>query len=334
MEQYRVCTLDGGPMEPEDTATGRALRGEMVKDLRYRVTAPGGPEKVITVSSSPVRGSDGRVLGATTIFRDITDQYEFEQHRQELFEREHHIADMLQQALIPPQIPREIGGFRIGVRYQPALREAEVGGDFYDVFDLGDCKLAVLIGDVVGKGLAAAMRVAAARHAIRSYAFIDPRPSHVLTLANEALCKDSADASGMLTAFFAVIDTATGRVAYTSAGHEPPLVCRASGTIEELWFAGMPLGVDGSSTYTEAGTTLTPGDTLVIVTDGITEARTSGTVLFEKKGMIEYLSHHPLDSPDDAASGLLVAATEHAGGELQDDAAVVVVRLESESAVN
>ncbi len=126
---------------------------------------------------------------------------------------------MLQDALVPPNVPTEIGSFRIGVRYQPALKEAEVGGDFYDVFELGRGKIGVLIGDVAGKGLAAAIRVAAARYAVRSYAFIDPRPSHVVTLANETLCKDTDDACNILTAFFAVVDTTTGRVSYTSAGH-------------------------------------------------------------------------------------------------------------------
>lgn len=332
VEQYRISWLDGTPMTPEETASSRALRGEVVRDLRYRMTTPAGQDKVISVSSSPVRASDGRVIGAATIFRDITSEHELEQQRQEIFEREHRIAETLQQALIPPRVPMQIGNFKIGVRYQPALHEAEVGGDFYDVFEPGRGKLAVLIGDVVGKGLAAAMRVAGARHAIRSYAFIDPRPAHVMTLANVALCQDNIDVSGMLTAFFAVIDTTTGTVTYTSAGHEPPLVCRASGRIEELWFAGVPLGIDESSTYTEETIVLTPGDTMVIVTDGVTEARAPGPVLFEKKGVIEYLADHAFGPPDETASGLLAAASAHAGGRLQDDAVVVVVRLEHEPA--
>jgi|GEM_PF-2405189 len=320
--------LDGTPMPVEETAADRALRGEVVSDARCVVPSEEQANRVLSFNSSPVRAADGNVVGAVVVFRDITEQVEFERQKDELFEREHRIAQMLQQALIPPQVPAEVGGFRIGVRYQPALREAEVGGDFYDVFELGNDRLAVLIGDVAGKGLAAAMRVAAARHAIRSYAFIDPRPAHVLTLANEALCKDNTDPHSMLTAFFAVIDTATGKMAYTSAGHEPPLLCHASGVIDELWFAGMPLGVEASSTYSEAAATLVPGDTLVIVTDGITEARATGPVLFEKKGMIEFLSTDAADSPSSTASGLLDAATKHAGGHLQDDAAVVVVRLE------
>ena len=101
-------------------------------------------------------------------------------------------------------------GYKFAVKYRPALREAEIGGDFYDIFDLGDNRIAVVIGDVAGKGLAAAIRVASARHAIRSYAYIDPRPARVMTLANEALCRDTTDVSQILTAFYAVLDPELG----------------------------------------------------------------------------------------------------------------------------
>ena len=89
----------------------------------------------------------------------------------------------------------------------------------------------------------------------------------------------------------------------------------------------MPLGVFQSTVYTEHSIDLSPGDSVVIVTDGITEARAPGTVLFRKKGVVEYLSNNMTASPDETAGGLLEMATAHAGGQLQDDAAVVVIRL-------
>ena len=323
----QAFTLDGTPMPPEQTAGNRALRGELVKDFRYVTVTPHGDTVVLSASASPVFDGQGHVTGATFTFRDQADRVAFEDERQRLADREHHIAEVLQQALIPPNVPNEFGGLGIGVRYQAALNEAEVGGDFYDVIDLGDGKVGVLIGDVAGKGLPAAIRVAAARYSIRSYAFIDPRPSHVLTLANEALCKDSQDDVSMLTAFFGLIDTATGRMTYATAGHEPALVCRASGAITELQSGEMPLGIFEATAYTEHSIDLAQGDSVVIVTDGITEARAPGTVLFRKKGVVEYLSNNMSASPDKTAGGLLEVATMHAGGQLQDDAAVVVIRL-------
>jgi len=323
----RASRLDGSPMPIEKTSSYMALQGTPVTDELCVISSPERGDRVVSFSSSPVRGPGGRVLGAATVLRDVTDQVEFERQKDELYAREHHIAEMLQQALIPPDVPKEFGGLAIGVRYQAALNEAEVGGDFYDVFELGGGNVGVLIGDVAGKGLRAAMRVAAARYSVRSYAFIDPRPSHVMILANEALCKDSQDEVNMLTAFFAVVDTATGRMTYATAGHEPALVCSASGAIRELETGEMPLGIFESTVYIEHCVDLAPGDSVVIVTDGITEARAPGTILFKKKGIIEYLSNNMASSPDETAGGLLAMATAHAGGQLQDDAAVVVLRL-------
>lgn len=327
-KQINISTLDKQPVSVDQYPSRRALRGETFRENRYIAASPWA-EVLVSITGAPVCDSNGTVIGATVVWRDISEQIAFEEKQQELYQREHHIAEVLQQALIPPKYPKSVGGFKIGVSYRPALMEAEIGGDFFDVFELGNKKIGVLIGDVVGKGLAAAIRVAAARYSVRSYAFINPRPSHVMTLANEALCKDPGDESGMLTAFFAVIDTLTGRVVYASAGHEPPLVCRASGSIEELKLGGLPLGVSITTTYDEQSIDLTQGDTIVMVTDGITEARAPGMVLFEKKGMVEYLTNNTEASPDETASGLVEAAANHAGGRLQDDVAVIVITLEA-----
>lgn len=365
LEKYRVLAerardimlfvgLDGRIVEANDAAvraygyTHEEMLELAIFDLRAPTTSDITAEQIEEADSTGIlfdtvhRRKDGSVFPVevssrgtdiagqrvlVSIIRDITERRATEQQRAELYDREHHIAEVLQQALIPPYIPTEFGNLAVGVRYQAALNEAEVGGDFYDVFDLGKGRVGVLIGDVAGKGLPAAMRVAAARYSVRSYAFIDPRPSHVMTLANEALCKESEEEINMLTAFLAVIDTTTGMMTYTTAGHEPPVVCSASGKIRELESGEIPLGIMEAQFYTEHNWALQPGDSVVIVTDGITEARAPGTILFKKKGMIEYLSNNMTSCPDEMAEGLMARATAHAGGRLQDDAAVVVLRL-------
>jgi len=323
VEQYKICKLDGTAMKPEETASGRALRGETVKELRYKLTS-GVRDKIISVSSSPVRAADGTILGATTVFRDVTDQAEYERQKEELFDREHNIARVLQQAIMPQAVPAEILGYRFATKYRPALNEAEVGGDFYDVFELADNKIAVLIGDVVGKGLAAAIRVASARHAIRSYAYIDPWPEMVLTMANEALCRDTGDVSQILTAFFAILDIENGTFTCANAGHEPPIICCSHGDCEEIEIGGMPLGLMLGIAYEQSSRRLDPGDIVVMVTDGITEARAPGIVLFGKERLIEFVRQRRNTTLDEITTGILKAATMHAGGQLQDDAAVVV----------
>ena len=251
-------------------------------------------------------------------------RWQAEQEKEELLRREHHISEMLQQTLIPSVIPYVLKGISIAARYQSALQEAQVGGDFYDIFELGDNKLGVLIGDVAGKGLQAAIRVAAVRYSIRSYAYLDSRPGRVMTLANEALRQGNSDTESMLTAFFAIIDTADSTMTYANAGHEPPVVYNSPEDVEELVVTGPMLGILQDAVYSEETCRLNGGDTVVMFTDGITEAR-HGTILFEKSGVIEHLKKATNADPEEIAEALLNAATVYAGGSLQDDAAIVVL---------
>jgi PAS domain S-box-containing protein len=261
--------------------------------------------------------------------QDITDRVDFERQKEELYEREHHIADVLQKALVPDTV-YDIPGCDIAVRYEAALKEAEVGGDFYDIFDLGDNKIGLLIGDVAGKGLAAAIQVAAARHSVRSYAYIDPRPERVMTLANNALCKDPQQGITMLTAFFAVLDLELGVMTYANGGHETPVLRRSDGGVEELAVEGRALGVMADYEYPDRGVILTPGDLVTMVTDGVTEARPNSNDLFGLERMKSFLSGKRARSAAELADGLLAAAKTHAGGDLRDDAAILVFGLRKE----
>ena len=328
--RYQRYTLDGEPITVENAASSRAMRGETIRNLRYRAISPWGRQFVMSVSASPVRDREGRIIGATNVFRDVTDEVELDRKRQQVFEREHRISQMLQQALIPAQIPQTVNRLSIAARYRPGLKEAQVGGDFYDVFELGENKIGVVIGDVVGKGLQAAMRVAAARHSIRSYAFLDPSPSRVMTLTNEALCRGSMDVDNALSAFYAVVDTASGNMTYTSAGHEPPLVCNPQEGIKELGVGGPMLGIIQGGKYAELTRILRDGDNVVMYTDGISEARRDGSNLFEREGIATQLTGTCHSSPDEIAEALLNAATSHAEGKLQDDAAIVVLGFKKE----
>lgn len=273
----------------------------------------------------PRLSPSGEFLGFVGTSADITERKLVEQLQHEVLEREHHIAEVLQRAIIPPDVPSDILGYQVAVKYRPALREAEIGGDFYDVFEVGDNKLGVLIGDVAGKGLPAALRVASARYAIRSYAYLDPRPARVLKLANDALCAESEDMSQILTAFFAVLDPEAGVFTYASAGHEPPIVRCVSGECDELAASGLPLGLTPGVVYDQASRRLDPGDVVVMVTDGITEARSFGAELYGQERLMQFIRERTLESPGEIAEGLMQQATAHADGELQDDAAIVVI---------
>jgi len=292
-------------------------------DIEHRIVV-GDAVKWVHETAEIELDGHGELLGGFGTVQDITERVELDRDRQEVFEREHRIAEMLQQALMPTSIPEVIDGYIIAARYRPALREAQVGGDFYDVFKLGEAKIGITIGDVVGKGLAAAVRVVAARYAVRSYAFMDMSPALIMTLTNRALLREETNERNVLTAFFAILDLETNTVTYANAGHEPPLVRSSNGQISELGVTGPMLGIVDWD-YSENTFALEHGDSIVMFTDGITEARTRDCVLFEQEGVIAHLTRAADASPDQIAEAVLQAATLHAEGNLQDDVAIVVL---------
>lgn len=332
VSRFKRFNIEGDSLPFDETAVARAMLGEVVKDSQYKFITPWGFEIVLEISASPVTDSQGKIIGVVNIFRDVTKKVEFEKQQEEVLMRERKIADTLQQALIPPEVNYNISGCKVAVKYQPALLEAKIGGDFYDVFELSDGKIGILIGDVAGKGLPAAIRVAAVRYAIRSYAYLDSGPGKTLTLANEALSKESDNGHGMLTAIFAVLDAKAGTVTYAIGGHEPPFIRRTEGDLDEPELLGRALGVWAGYDYSEEIINLKYGDVVIMVTDGITEARPSTDKLYGREGIRHYLSENPDISLEQIPDGLLEAAKSHAGGNLQDDAAIVAFKFEDSGA--
>ncbi len=183
------------------------------------------------------------------------------------------------------------------------------------------------MGDVAGKGLLAAVRVATVRHSLRSYAFMGGRPSRVMTLLAEVLYRDVETENDTLTAFFATLDIPTCELRYTNAGHEPPLLMRSDGRTEYLAEGGPMFCGLTNSAYTEATLVLESGDTLVLVTDGITESRkVDHYEQFGPEGIERCLSENLGASAEEIASAILRGASEFAEGILRDDVVVLVVK--------
>jgi|GEM_PF-6035621 len=271
---------------------------------------------------SVVPGYEQTLERVLVSFIDVT-------HRAEMYNREHNIANILQRALLPAKIPH-IPGCDISVEYLPALEEAQVGGDFYDIFQLSNGKVGILIGDVIGKGLAAADRVAAARYTIRSYAYIDADPSRVLSLANNALCRERGNDiydSLMLAAFFAVLDVDGCSLEYASGGNEPPLLISADGTLQELNAEGHMMGIWRDHKYCKESCEIRPGDKILMMTDGIIEAKSASLQQFGPEGVVSYLSNNYKKSSKELTSGILQTTMMYAGGSLQDDAIIIAIAV-------
>lgn len=235
------------------------------------------------------------------------------------YEREHTIARTLQQASLG-EIPNRIGPLEISALYQPGVSDMEIGGDWFDAFSLFDGRVLVSIGDAAGKGLAASVIMSKMRQAVRAAAQVTSQPSDILDAADQALKLEAPDQ--FATAFVGIVDTAKNTLAYVSAGHPPPLVRHADGTVTELIAGGLPLGLrelDPDKNYHTI--TLPRGSLLVCFTDGLTES--TRDYLDGERRLRETLMHFAVAlSPNPAReiNDLMLAG----GG--RDDVAVLTVR--------
>ena len=240
-------------------------------------------------------------------------------------EREHAIAQQLQAALQPP-LPDHVLGLTVGSFTRPALDEASVGGDFYDLFPLDKELYALVIGDVSGKGLAAAQQLALIRNSLRTTLYLSRAPAKAADALNRIVTSHEL-LVGFVTAFVGVYDAGTGQITYCSCGHEPGLIRRAGGELEELETTGPPLGVAENADYRESSVTLSSGDTLLLYTDGISEAGPSRRELLGTGGLMGLLAALPRGLEAQAEAEALVAGVSaYTDGVFRDDVAVLLAR--------
>jgi serine phosphatase RsbU (regulator of sigma subunit) len=235
------------------------------------------------------------------------------------------IARVLQQALLPDSLPG-IQGFEIAAAYRPAGELNEVGGDFYDVFKCGEQRWMLVIGDVCGKGPAAASITALARHTLRAAAMFDQRPSAMLHALHRAL-RQSDTETQMCTVCLVVVDPPGAVVPLTVAlaGHPQPLLFGRDGKASPVGEPGTVLGVVDPIMLSEVQIDLHQGETLLLYTDGVSEAAPSDLI-----ATLE-LADLCMDAPEMSVEHVLKrfesAAVESAGGRPRDDIALLGLRL-------
>ena len=243
-----------------------------------------------------------------------------------LYERERRIADTLQEAILTP--PPPVRHVQTGYLYRPASTAANVGGDFYDVFPIGDTYAAIAVGDVSGKGIDAARLTSLLKDGIRAYAYEHSSPAAIVQQLNDLVWRSST-VELFATVFLGVLDLLTGELHYCAAGHPPPHLMR-SDTVERLREPRSGIvGAFPNARFEEDQVVLRAGDTLVLYTDGITEAR-AGAEMFGEKRVSETLDALRDVRLQEIPEGLADAASEFAGGSLRDDTVVLCVRFSPE----
>jgi PAS domain S-box-containing protein len=244
-----------------------------------------------------------------------------------LYEERSYIARTLQQSLLPPHLP-EIPGIELAGLYRPVGEGNEVGGDFYDIFEIGDASWAVVIGDVCGKGANAAALTALVRYTIRAIATADKLPSEILEQTNDAILRQRSDNRFSTVAYARVWKTPAGvRVEFASGGHPLPVAVRSGGGAEVLGEPGTLLGVVADPAIYDAAVDLGPGDSLVFYTDGVTEAGAPHR-LMDHDDLIAVIERCERGGASHIAACLENEAVELSGGEPGDDIAIVALHVE------
>ncbi|MEV5607263.1 SpoIIE family protein phosphatase [Streptomyces sp. NPDC052225] len=243
----------------------QVLRSAKPRTVKSR-KAPGG--RSYTVTCTPLETAEGP--GVLIFAADVTDHAEAVERLRTSEREQRETAVTLQRSLLPQEL-EEPDDLRIAATYQPGGTEAAVGGDWYDVITLGGGRTALVIGDVMGRGVRAAAVMGQLRTAVRAYARLDLPPHEVLQLLDGLATE--IDPHQIATCVYAVHDPNEGRLVYASAGHLPILVRDENGTIHRAEEpTGPPLGT-GGWLHTSGSVPLGPGSTAVMYTDGLVERR-------------------------------------------------------------
>ncbi|MBC7806311.1 MAG: SpoIIE family protein phosphatase [Akkermansiaceae bacterium] len=243
------------------------------------------------------------------------------------YAHEKNIAETLQRSMLLRPKSDQFPGWTVEATYDSAWAEAEVGGDFFDVFGLAGGSVALVVGDVAGKGLRAATRTAEAKYALRVYLRETASPAEAVSRLNTFLCETTMnETDDTFVALTVVVVDQDGATRATLAGSEAPLVRRADGGIEVISAGGMPVGVMASAEYSEETFQLGSGDLILILTDGITEAR-QRREFFGTEGVERVLREvGALPSLMDIAGTVVSEARAFANGTLRDDVCLLLAR--------
>ncbi len=235
----------------------------------------------------------------------------------------------IQQGLLPRELP-QIEGFTVAGAWQPART---VGGDYYDVFKLTETEFALVVADVAGKGIAAALLMANLQATVKAYATLESSTQDLCTSVNRAICH-SITPGKFITFFYAVLDSAKHRLTYTNAGHNPPLLARCDGVCLRLESGGAVLGIFADASYESATVDLRAGDRLLMFTDGITEAADANAEELGEERLIGLLRENPEVTAAELTDTIMQRVTGFCREDFADDATLLTVVVDRPAQVH
>jgi len=333
----RIVDLNPAAVELLGT-TRTALLGRRLDDVAPADSPDGGTaelalsgpdgalqRRTFDVSREQLTDVAGRPAGVVVVLHEITERVRDRQRLERVLEDQSRVASALQASMVPPRLP-VVGGIELASQYLPAGDGREVGGDFLDVFDLGHCTWAFMLGDVSGKGAEAATVSAATRYTLRALADAEALPSDTVRRANTSLLSHT-DLERHCTLVYGQVrpEQEGATVVFTLAGHHPPLVLRSSGEAEEVGVLGTALALFDQPELHVTTVQLGPGDLLCVFTDGLVEAR-RGREMFGVERAAAVLRRSAGQTAAELSNLLVDAVHDFHGDQLADDLAVLLIR--------
>ncbi len=351
---------DGRELKPEDMPMQRAAAtGKEVPNFEMDAVLPSGHRVTVFGTASPLFDERGNVRGSLAAYMDITERKQVEAEREQLLQQQRELNDRLsaaneelsaqgeelresyrrqaqlalEQQLLFERLQRvfldsvpEIPDVRFAYDHLSATLGTQIGGDFYDLFPVGDNCVALMVGDVSGQGIEASRIALMVKDSITCYAVEGQDPSEVLQRVNTLLVKKGTP--GFVTAFLAYLDTTTGELSSSSAGHPAPLLW-ASGSARPLEsIPAAPLGAFPDTHYSTNVVRLPRSGTLLLYTDGVTEARRDGSFYGEDR--LAHALTQACRLPLGQLPGRLFEdVLEFANGAIKDDAAILAMQYGS-----
>jgi sigma-B regulation protein RsbU (phosphoserine phosphatase) len=300
------------------------------RELALDVVTADGSRLPVLVNAVLERDSEGRPRVVRIALFDATERREYERellrekHRAEQSElRARTLARTLQQTLIPPS-PPEVPGLDVAAVYRPAGTGEEVGGDFYDVFQVADDDWVVVLGDVCGKGVDAAVVTALVRYTVRAVSVQSPDPVEALSRLNEVLIAHGTERFCTVVLVRARRTAGRWTATISVGGHPLPLHLTAGGSVTKVGEPGPLVGAFPDVPRSESDLVLDPGEMLLLFTDGVTEGR-RGSEMYDEARLLRAVEGYTGPAAG-LADGVLEDVLEFQRQRPRDDIAIVVVR--------
>jgi PAS domain S-box-containing protein len=340
-----ASVVRGGQSEVAPSMTEEFLRNTTLDENHYRIvkqleftsymcvplTARGRTVGALTLVSA----GSGRSFGPSdlAIAEELGRRAALAIDNARLFSERDYVARALQSSLLPPSLPA-IPGVRFAARYRAAGEGNEVGGDFYDVFQGGRNAWWFVVGDVSGKGPQAAAIAGLARHTLHAVALERRSPRRLLAGLHETLANGEGQGEFCTVCCGILRPGQPGtpaRLAIACGGHPPPVIRRADRSIEMATCSGPLLGVSlRTSRFVQQTLTLAPGDTIIMYTDGVTEAHHRNAPLFGEERLAQVIADAD-DDVDKMADSIISAVRDYGPHDPRDDLAIVVVQIDADA---